>query len=31
EAGWLSWQASSGRGKRGQLLFHKPRKVCATR
>lgn len=23
EAGWLSWQASSGRGKRGQLLFHK--------
>ena len=23
EAGWLSWQASSGRGKRGQLSFHK--------
>lgn len=22
EAGWLSWQASSGRGKRGTLLFH---------
>lgn len=22
DAGWLSWQASSGRGKRGTLLFH---------
>lgn len=22
EAGWLSWQASSGRGKRGTLVFH---------
>ncbi len=22
EAGWLSWQASSGRGKRGLLFFH---------
>ena len=23
EAGWLSWQASSGRGKRGLLSFYK--------
>jgi len=22
EAGWLSWQAQSGRGKRGSLAFH---------
>lgn len=22
EAGWLSWRAQSGRGKRGELLFH---------
>ncbi len=22
EAGWLSWRAQSGRGKRGELTFH---------
>ena len=22
EAGWLSWQATPGRGKRGTLIFH---------